>query len=130
MIQEDSLYSQVAEEIAQGKLDSGIWAKAIAHSEGSENLAKSLYVKFRITQMKEQVSLFESNLKNNQKVTCPHCGHYEEAETTSRGDTATCFILYLLFIVPGLIYTLMNSGYIYTCKKCKATLSSDKIKIY
>lgn len=130
MTQDDSLYSCVAEEISQGKVDGGMWAKAIAHSDGSENSAKSFYIKFRVSQMKEKIISFEKILKNNGRVTCPYCGHYEEAEATSKGDTTTCFLLYLLFIVPGIIYMMMNSGFIYTCKKCKATLSADRVKIY
>jgi DNA-directed RNA polymerase subunit RPC12/RpoP len=130
MSEDDSLYAQVANEIAQGKLDAGMWAKAIAHSDGSENSAKSFYIRFRVSQMKEQLASFKSNLSNSKKVTCPYCGHHEEAEATPRGNAAECIFFYLIFIIPGIIYTLMRSGFTYTCKNCKATLSTDKVKIY
>lgn len=37
---------------------------------------------------------------------CPHCGTRGESQTITQGSTAIELILWLCFIIPGLIYSL------------------------
>jgi hypothetical protein len=48
---EDEAYAHVAAEVSRRDLRSGLWTKALAESLGNENLAKSLYLKFRAQQL-------------------------------------------------------------------------------
>ena len=56
---EEQLYEQVVIELSDGKKRHGLWAKAIADSEGSEEKAKSLYIKYRVQSIKDELSLYE-----------------------------------------------------------------------
>ena len=48
---EEDAYSQVAAEVAAGDRKLGLWTKSLAESMGNENVAKSLYIKFRAEQL-------------------------------------------------------------------------------
>lgn len=52
---EDQLYAQVAKEISTGNYLPAPMARAVEQSAGNADLAKSLYVKFRIEQLKREV---------------------------------------------------------------------------
>ena len=41
---EEAFFAQAAEEMSRGVRRDGLWAKAIALSEGSESLARSKYI--------------------------------------------------------------------------------------
>ena len=56
---EEQLYEQVVIELSEGKQRQGLWAKAIADSEGSEEKAKSLYIRYRVQSIKDELSLAE-----------------------------------------------------------------------
>jgi hypothetical protein len=48
---EEEAYALVAAELQERNLKPGLWAKALAESVGNENVAKSLYLKFRAAQL-------------------------------------------------------------------------------
>ena len=48
---DEEAYAQVAAELTERNLKPGLWAKALAESVGNENVAKSLYLKFRAEQL-------------------------------------------------------------------------------
>lgn len=50
---EEKLYEQVAQDLAQGKRREGIWAKALANSNGSQSQAQSLYIKYHVQALKD-----------------------------------------------------------------------------
>lgn len=54
---EEKLYEQVAQDLAQGKRRDGIWAKALANSNGSESQAQSLYIKYHVQALKDELQL-------------------------------------------------------------------------
>jgi len=56
-LSEESMYEYVIEEISENKIRTGLWAKAIAHSEGNEQHAKSLYIKYRVQSLKDEMEL-------------------------------------------------------------------------
>lgn len=41
---------------------------------------------------------------------CPHCGTRGSAATATRGSTGVELILWLCFIIPGLIYSMWRLG--------------------
>lgn len=46
-ILEEKIYEEVAQEIAEGKFKPGLWAKALAQTDGDEQQAKAAYIKLR-----------------------------------------------------------------------------------
>jgi hypothetical protein len=52
---EDAIYDKVAEELANGEIQSGLMAKATAKSRGDSGLAQSLYIELRAEQLARQL---------------------------------------------------------------------------
>ena len=56
-ILEEKIYEEVAQEIAEGKLKAGLWAKALAQTDGDEQQAKSAYIKLRFQSIIDQAAV-------------------------------------------------------------------------
>ena len=54
---DEQIYAQVLSEIENGQRRDGLWAKALAHSDGSNEKAKSLYIKYRVKSIKDEIIL-------------------------------------------------------------------------
>ena len=57
---EESLYERVVVELNGGQKRDGLWAKALADSNGSEERAKSLYIRYRVQSIKDEAELSEA----------------------------------------------------------------------
>jgi len=53
-LSEVQLYEMVAEEIANNQQSKGLWAKAIADTEGELEKAKALYIKLRVQMIMDE----------------------------------------------------------------------------
>lgn len=60
---EEQIYAQVVEELTQGKRRDGLWARAIAESEAREDKAKSLYIRYRVQSIKDEIKVSEKARK-------------------------------------------------------------------
>jgi hypothetical protein len=60
-------------------------------------------------------------------IICPNqnCGFQGEPKKKARGSLIVGFVLCFFFLVPGLIYFMLRSGYTYLCPKCGLQISSD-----
>tara|TARA_B100001093_G_C26530441_1_gene885782 strand:- start:76 stop:825 length:750 start_codon:yes stop_codon:yes gene_type:complete len=54
-VEENYLFEKVSEEIADDKLHKATWTKAFAESNGQIDLTKSLYIKYRVASLKEEI---------------------------------------------------------------------------
>lgn len=62
-VSDELLYEFVMDEMGQeSELIKGLWAKALAHSEGNDSKARSLYMQYRVQAIKDQLSALEINL--------------------------------------------------------------------
>ena len=52
--EDERLYEVVAQELDRGERRPGLWAKATADSDGSEDKAGSLYIKYRVQSLKDE----------------------------------------------------------------------------
>lgn len=52
---EEKIYAAVLNEMQQGIRREGLWAKAIAKSEGNENKATSLYLEYRAQSLADEL---------------------------------------------------------------------------
>ncbi len=146
MPDDDFLYAQVAQEITDGRIDKTTWTRAFAHSGGAEDATKSLYIRFRVESLREQVQQ-AAIVANQQKrlamqqakeqvqaggqVSCPNCGHRGDPIKEARGGASQlgiCFLLLIVFFPLGIIYACFTSGYRYKCAKCGTQFHRDTIK--
>lgn len=56
-LHEEKLYEHVYEEVKQGIRRDGLWAKALASSEGNEAKAKSLYLQLRVQSLADEMKI-------------------------------------------------------------------------
>lgn len=58
--------------------------------------------------------------KSSMSMVCPNpnCGYTGKMETHSRGSFLVGLFLCLFFLLPGLIYFALMSGYRYICPQC------------
>jgi hypothetical protein len=54
---DEQIYAQVLNEIENGQRRDGLWAKALAHSDGCNEKAKSLYIKYRAESIRDEITL-------------------------------------------------------------------------
>lgn len=55
----------------------------------------------------------------SQKLICSACGHIGSLKTAIKGNGLIEIVLWLFFIIPGLIYSIWRSSSRYkVCKKC------------
>ena len=57
---EEQLYEQVVNELSNGQKRNGLWAKALANSDGAEEKAKALYIKYRVQSIKDEIEVSEA----------------------------------------------------------------------
>jgi hypothetical protein len=84
---EEKLYEQVAQDLVQGKRREGIWAKALANSNGSESQAQSLYIKYHVQALKDELNI--QNVINQQAT---HNEPKEPRKTQSDYDSNEDYI--------------------------------------
>jgi hypothetical protein len=68
------------------------------------------------------IEFYQQNAINknmSQKLICSACGHIGSSKTAIKGNGLIEIILWLCFIIPGIIYSIWRSSSRYkTCKKC------------
>jgi hypothetical protein len=51
---------------------------------------------------------------------CPVCGYRGRPEKRAKGSAIVAFALLLFGVLPGLIYMMFFSGYVWACAQCGA----------
>ena len=65
---EEHVYELAAEEIAANNIRHGLYAKALAETDGNEDAARARYIKLRVETMKAEADLQDYASENAQKV--------------------------------------------------------------
>lgn len=55
----------------------------------------------------------------------PNCGYTGPPKKIARGSTLVGCILFLIMILPGLLYFVFKGGYRYVCPKCGMQLANE-----
>ena len=79
-LREEKLYEQVLNELSQGKKRDGLWAKALAYSEGSDEKAKALYIKYRVQSIKDELEIAEALADQEERLRQKEDEEREKAE--------------------------------------------------
>jgi hypothetical protein len=88
-LSEEQTYEQVVFELQNGQRRSGLWAKAVAHSNGEEAKAKAMYIHYRMQSIKDEIEISKAfdeeaeNLESQEK----QASHTEEAEPIPHNPT-------------------------------------------
>lgn len=64
---EEKLFELAFDEIEEGNIRRGIWAKAIANSDGNDGKTRSLYVQMRVDAMKDEARVVNAIIKELQQ---------------------------------------------------------------
>jgi DNA-directed RNA polymerase subunit RPC12/RpoP len=126
---EEYFFDIVARELNNNIKHDAVWAKAIAKSQGDIGKAESYYIKYRIESLKDDMILnqeaYEEKLKKDGIYICSNCHAEVKPKKKSKGCLLILIPLLFLYIVPGVIYALFYSGYIYKCPKCDHNINID-----
>lgn len=114
---EEALYSQVAEEIATGIRREGLWAKAIADSDGSAERARALYIRFRVQSLFDEAEVKRfAKMEEDQRAEV-EAQHQEQDQIGQRVEELrvqeqkattvpvwlVCIVVVVLFVIIGKI---------------------------
>lgn len=94
---EEQLYAEAASEVASGKIRQGLWAKAIAETDGNDAAAKARYLKLRVETMKAEADVMdyafeqarEEAHRKNQKAPKREEKHRENQQRSSYEEPLT-----------------------------------------
>jgi hypothetical protein len=67
-LNEELLYERVVNELESGQTRPGIWGKALADSEGDEQKARALYIKYRVQAIKDEADVAEAIAEQRKEV--------------------------------------------------------------
>lgn len=72
-LKEEQLYEAVVDELQAGTRRNGLWAKALANSNGDESKAKALYIAYRVQSIKDEHEIYmavneKEEEKRNQEI--------------------------------------------------------------
>lgn len=96
-IDEEKLYEQVVKELANGVRRDGLWAKAIAHSNGQNEKAKSLYIQYRVKSLEDELNRTKSTARNTKPSDLE--GSFAEGATSTWWIHALVLLITCLFLL-------------------------------
>lgn len=104
---EEQLYEQVVNELATGQRRNGLWAKAIANSNGQDEKAKALYIQYRVQSLRDEYELLHVENEIHASPRDTTAVHAKENNITKSSDAApegsTLWIHVLVWSIAGLI---------------------------
>lgn len=68
-ILEERLFREAAKEVESNIIREGLWAKALANSEGNQDKSKALYLRYRVQSMYDELDMaVESAMEEQQRI--------------------------------------------------------------
>lgn len=113
MPSQDSFYADVVAEIERGQIDKAMWAKAFAHSGGTEEATKSLYVRYRAEDM---VSDFRS--KQIQKISRISLAYLVDIALSALTAAGMAFLLPMILGLDELRYNSASFWFTFSAALC------------
>jgi NAD(P)-dependent dehydrogenase (short-subunit alcohol dehydrogenase family) len=112
---EEQLYEFAAEEIAANNIRPGLWAKAIAESDGDDAKAKARYIKLRVETMKAEADLGqfarEEALKAKEKEYSPESKEFTPTGPPVEDAEVAAWTIVALMILFGVSLAFVLSTY-------------------
>jgi len=63
-LQEERLYEKVLLELSSGQKRGGLWAKALANCNGAEEKSESLYIRYRVQSIRDEMEIIGAITEN------------------------------------------------------------------
>lgn len=106
---EEQLYEFAAEEIAANNIRPGLWAKAIAESDGDDAKAKARYIKLRVETMKAETDL--ADFMASETSTKSHSNGSDAPESADSETFGVIVVaLGLIITIGGLLLAAISQG--------------------
>jgi len=102
---EEHLYELAAEEIAANNIRPGLYAKALAETDGNEDAARARYIKLRVETMKAEADL-QDYAASQSKTELHQRKHNQVGE--SKHESRDGFGLFLLIVVSFLFLAFLG----------------------
>jgi F0F1-type ATP synthase assembly protein I len=83
-LKEEYLYSIVTKEIEQNEIHKPLYTKALADAQGNQQQAQSLYIKYRVQKLKDDIS---DNLEQQEKERERNLKHQEKIDKQNKNLT-------------------------------------------
>ena len=99
---------EVSNEISNGIRRDGLWAKAITNSNGSEEKAKSLYIKYRIQSIKDEIKLAEAFAEETEDNSENINNKEQKYQPEEKNIVKELFILIITISVIMLIFIILS----------------------
>ena len=95
---DESAYAKVAEELQKSGPVLGLWAKALAETDGDERASKALYLRLRVTQVlkQERTAVAQARIEGRQAA------RLRRARETGPRSTMLYFVVGFIVIVTAL----------------------------
>ena len=68
---DEKLYEQVHSELLNGQKRNGLWVKALANSDGIEEKANALYIKYRFQSIKDEMEIADAIVEEAERLVEP-----------------------------------------------------------
>ena len=106
---EEHLYELAAEEIAANNIRPGLWAKAIAESDGDDAKAKARYIKLRVEAMKAEADLQDyAAFRSAPESSRPEKPSQQDNADATSGNVVAMF--FLIFAPVMLMAVIILAG--------------------
>lgn len=106
---EERLYEIAVEEIAANNIRPGLWAKALAETDGNEAAAKARYIKLRVETIGAEADLQEHAASRTE--TENNTNRTEAAESTDSETFGVLIVAFLVtLVIGGLLFAAITQA--------------------
>ena len=108
--EEEALYQKVVEELESSGMRAGVYAKALADSQGDESKAKALYIKYRVQSLigeeKQLAGIEYAARKTEEKERKEELKALRKAEKKKRNKKIRRIIFWIILIPLFIFFVL------------------------
>ena len=65
---DNEIYEKIADELENNVKQKGLWTRAVAEANGNENIVKSIYIKLRFKEIKDEAKREKERKENFDRI--------------------------------------------------------------
>jgi hypothetical protein len=102
---EEKLYEMAIDELGNGNVRKGIWAKAIAKSNGNKEQERSKYLELRVESLKDEAQVIESIIGSlDEEPKLIEDSKNQRSFSSKIGEFISIFVSCICYCIIGLIF--------------------------
>jgi hypothetical protein len=102
---EEKLYEMAIDELGNGNVRKGIWAKAIAKSNGNKEQERSKYLELRVESLKDEAQVIESIIGSlDEEPKLIEDSKNQRSFSSKIGEFISIFVSCICYCITGLIF--------------------------